>query len=665
MPTDEGLEALGLDSIAVNEVTGQLSQQLAIDLPATLMFEYTRIDEMVEHLLEAHSAELGPISAVAESPSSTPSPAADLTMSHRNAIEPRRISAADIGIAVVGIGGVFPGAANVHDFWAKLKAGRDLIVEMPAARRALVDRLFASRFPGLPRLFGGFVEDAERFDAEFFGFSDEEVMAMDPQQRLFLVAAWQAVEDAGYYPRSLSGRNIGVYAGAIANEYAHLLSAAGSTSQFIGTGNALSGIANRVSYVLDLNGPSQTIDVACCSSLYAIDRAVQDIRAGVCEAALVGGVSFIGTPYGFQSYAAMNYLAKDWRCKTFAEGGDGWSKGEMFAAVYLKPLPQALADNDAIYAVIAASGTNHGGKSHFYEQPNSAKHLELITSVYREARLDPRDLVHIEAHGTGTEMGDALEYNVFVRALNTLAKERGVSVDAGSCGVGSIKSNMGHAEAASGIAGFIKSVLLLHDKVDPAVAAYPDAQQAPALERVTTVSGQRAGDVEQRGDHGHGRHAGVHSFNFSGAAAHVLLSEAPAMAFQPGSLGLTRYPVCVSAPAPEGLEACVRELIASVDSGCRLHLDGLVYTLNGRGRTLPHRLALTAGTSRSWRGPWWKLLPCTGRGAHRRRPWLWWWWKSAELRDYAALSDAARAALLEHWLSASRFRLVRGARAGA
>jgi natural product biosynthesis luciferase-like monooxygenase protein len=659
VPTDEGLGALGLDSIAVNEVTGQLSQELAIDLPATLMFEYTRIDEMVEHVLEVHAAELGAVSA---GPSSPPSPAAEPAISHHDAGLPRRAPAADLRIAVVGIGGVFPGAANVQDFWAKIKAGRDLIVEMPAGRRALVDRLFASRFPGLERLFGGFVEDAERFDAEFFGFSDEEVLAMDPQQRLFLVAAWQAVEDAGYYPRSLSGRHIGVYAGAIANEYAHLLSAAGVSSQFIGTGNALSGIANRVSYVLDLNGPSQTIDVACCSSLYAIDRAVQDLRAGVCEAALVGGVSFIGTPVGFQSYAAMSYLARDWRCKTFADGGDGWSKGEMFAAVYLKPLPQAVADHDAIYAVIAASGTNHGGKSHFYEQPNSTKHLELITRVYREAGLDPRDLVHIEAHGTGTEMGDALEYNVFVRALHTLGKERGVSVDAGSCGVGSIKSNMGHAEAASGIAGFIKSVLLLHDKVIPPSLHLGTPNKHLRLNESPLYLASEPAAFPQRGHHGQGRHAGVHSFNFSGAAAHVLLGEAPAMLLPSGSLGVTRYPVCVSAPALEGLAACVRELIGYLDSGVPASLDALIYTLNRSRSHFTHRLALTAGTLEELRA---QLVTASralaqgapgsgevGDGIRYRQVDA----KSAQkVRDYAALSDATVPALLDQWLSASRF----------
>ena len=656
VPTEESLQALGLDSIAVNEVTGQLSQRLAIDLPATLMFEYTRIDEMVAYVLEAHGAELG--AGVVE-PSTGPAPAVELI--EHEARAPRRAAAADTRIAVVGIGGVFPGAANVHDFWAKIKAGRDLIVEMPAARRALIDRLFASRFPGLERLFGGFVADAERFDAAFFGFSDEEVVAMDPQQRLFLVAAWQAIEDAGYYPRSLSGRNIGVYAGAIVNEYAHLLSAAGVTSPFVGTGNALSGIANRVSYVLDLNGPSQTIDVACCSSLYAIDRAVQDLRAGVCEAALVGGVSFIGTPVGFQSYAAMSYLAKDWRCKTFAEGGDGWSKGEMFAAVYLKPLAQAQADHDAIYAVIAASGTNHGGKSHFYEQPNSAKHLELITRVYREAGLDPRDLVHVEAHGTGTEMGDALEYNVFVRALTSLAKERGVSVDAGSCGVGSIKSNMGHAEAASGIAGFIKSALLLHDQVIPPSLHLETPNKHLRLTESPLYLASAPGTFAQRGHHGQGRHASVHSFNFSGAAAHVLLGEAPGVDLQPGSLRLTRYPVCISAPAPEGLAACVNDLIAYLDSAEPASLDAVVYTLNRSRSHFAHRLALTAGTLEELRaqlvtaaralaqgGPGGPL----GEGIRYRHVDA----KSAQkVRAYAALSDVTMPELLEHWLSTSRF----------
>jgi polyketide synthase PksL len=406
------------------------------------------------------------------------------------------------------------------------------------------------------------------------------------------------------------------------------------------------------------------IDSACCSSLYAVDQAVTDIRAGKCSAALVGGVNYIGTPHGFNAYAVMDFLAKDWRCKAFAEGADGWTKGELFAAVYLKPLAQALEDKDAIYAVIKASGTNHGGRSNFYEQPNSTKHLELITKVYRDGGLDPRDLVHIEAHGTGTEMGDAIEYNVLLRAVNGLAKERGVALDPHSCGLGSIKSNMGHAEAAAGIAGFIKTVLLLHEKVIPPSLHIKVPNKHIRSNNSALYLATEAQALAQRSRDGQRYHAGVHSFNFSGAAAHVLVAEAPDLPLGEGSLGLTQYPFCLSAPSLEGLQAYLQAFIQHLDSNPVASLDGLAYTLNRSKSHFPHRLAITTrsiaelrqqfidaslaivegrvsgGESRIGEGMTYRHLePKAGR----------------KVRDYVRLSDANVSVLLEHWLSEGGF----------
>ncbi len=593
VPVDEGLEALGLDSIGVNEITEQLTRALGFELPVTVMFEYPHISDMADYLLQEFPAQiaaaLGAAAAAssAEVPVPQPSP---MTLPLVSAERHTTGEGSMKEIAVIGIGGCYPGSSGVQDFWQQLLAGRDLVTTMPAHRSDALRALFPDSMAELGTVQGGFVAEADDFDAEFFGLEREQALAMDPQQRLFLVACWQAIENAGYYPHALAGSRTGVYVGAISNEYLQAITLAGFQSVHMGTGGALSGIANRCSYFLDLHGPSQSIDAACCSSLYAVDQAVKDIRAGACEAALVGGVNYIGTPHGFLAYAGMNYLASDWRCKAFAKGGDGWSKGELFAAVYLKPYERALADGDPVYAVITASGSTHGGRSHFYEQPNSQQHSELVTRVLREGQVAADHLVHIDAHGTGTEMGDALEFNVFQRSLKTLATEQGVELASHSCALGSVKSNIGHAEAAAGIAGFIKTVLLVHERAIPPSLHLAAANPHLRLESSPLYLASERRDLP-RGEFSAPIHASVHSFNFSGAAAHVVVKEAPGANDQ-ARLGLRRFPVCVSARTAEALRAYVQLLADHLESHPEVSLDALVRTLNASRTYFPHRLAV-------------------------------------------------------------------------
>ena len=588
VPLDASLAPLGLDSIGINTLTDQLGRTMNFDLPATLFFEYDNIQDLVEHLAREFPAEMRDFAAShessvvkAESAPARPTVAAAPTVEKLPEIPLEDL----FGIAVVGMGGLFPGAGNVRELWEKLKAGQDLITEMPEPRRRSVYRLYADTIRNLKGIYGGFVEDADKFDAEFFGFTEEEVMAMDPQQRLFLEAAWAAIEDAGYFPPSLSGQRIGVYVGAIFNDYgAYLGDVRYPVSMFHeGTGSSLAGIANRVSYLLNFTGPSLAMDTACCSSLYALDHAVGDLLCGACPAALVGGVNFIATASGYQMYTAMDYLAKDWRCKAFAEGGDGWAKAEIFAAVFLKRYEDAIRDKDPIYAVIRATGTNHGGKGYFYTQPNSARHVELIREVYRSAEVDPRSIVHIEAHGSGTEMGDALEFNNLSRALREFAEEKGVSLPPNGCGLGSIKSNFGHAEAGAGIAGFIKTVLLLHEASLPPTLHVKTVNKHLRLEHspLYLVREGRALTEQDRAIPSAPRCASVHSFNFSGAAAHALLAEHLGVP-ESGSLGLSRYPVCLSAKTPKALAAYCRELAQFLRNAPNTQgwLDRVVDTIN-------------------------------------------------------------------------------------
>ena len=617
---DESLESLGLDSIGVNELTNQISLKMKIDIPATTLFEYTTLNEVVDFLFDEFEEEIRQyvqdrskssslntenyqsatnINFTASAPSPKPKSQTTQQPFHASVTEsrPSEESGPATDIAVVGIGGIFPGASNFQEFWQKIKTGHDLITELPESRRDSVYNVYNHEIKDLKGIHGGFVEDADKFDASFFGISEEEVVAMDPQQRLFLEATWGAVEDAGYYPPSLAGQTIGVYVGAIVNEYATFLKDSQSPISLFhaGTGNSLAGIANRTSYFFNLRGPSQAIDTACCSSLYAIDRAVKDIQHGECEAAIAGGVNFICSASGFHMYSAMDYLAKDWRCKTFADGGDGWSKGELFAAIFIKKYDHAMRDKDHIYGIIKSTGTNHGGKGYFYTQPNSNAHVELIKQVYRKAGVDPRTVAHVEAHGSGTEMGDALEFNSFSRALKELAKEKGVTLSEHHCGVGSIKSNIGHTEAAAGIAGFIKTTMLLSDKIIPPSLHIETINKNIRLKKSPLFLARNQHTLpEPESQNGAARYASVHSFNFSGATAHAVLAEHIPKDDHDDSLKISSYPICLSAKSSKALYSYCKELSDFLKSAPTLihQFERIVYTINLSKSFLNHRLAL-------------------------------------------------------------------------
>ncbi len=654
VPLDESLAPLGLDSIGINALTDQISARLGFELPATALFEHTTIQALAGFLAREFPDETKRFARETAAPEPEPAPANTPAAGPAPSILPPR-SARSQGrsgdIAVIGMGGLFPGASSVRAFWEKIRAGQDLVTEIPPSRRGPVYEVYADAIRELGGFYGGFVEDADKFDAAFFGYGEEEVMAMDPQQRLFLEAAWAAVEDAGYFPPSLSGKKIGVYAGAIVNDYGAYLADSGYPVSMLheGTGASLAGIANRVSYFLNLTGPSQAVDTACCSSLYAIDRAVNDILGGQCEAALAGGVSFVCTPSGYQMYSAMNLMSKDWRCKAFAGGGDGWSKAEIFAAVFLKPVEDAVRDNDPVYAVIKATGTNHGGKGYFYTQPNGARHVELIRDVYLRAGVSPRSIVHVEAHGSGTEMGDALEFNSISKALTEVARETGESLPPGSCGVGSIKSNIGHAEAGAGVAGFIKTVMLLHEGRIPPTIHLGTVNKHINLKN-SPLYLVRAERPVSEGNAGASRPpscAGVHSFNFSGATAHALVAE-HFTAADGASLGLTRYPVCLSAKSPEALTAYGLEIASFLKSQAPSKglLDRVVRTINLSKSQFECRRGILAGSIPELIA---KLeSPPPAGGPNDLYSWV--QKGAAKKTEYPVLSDENAGLLMERWL---------------
>lgn len=321
-------------------------------------------------------------------------------------------------IAIIGIGCRFPGAKNPQAFWQLLCDGVDAISEIPK------DRWDVESFSDAEETsthWGGFVDKVDRFDPEFFGIAPREALSMDPQQRFLLEVTWEALEDAGIVPESLSGSQTGVFVGIGTHDYSVLTWSQSVNEPYAttGTGNCIA--ANRISYLFNLHGPSVSIDTACSSSLVAVHLACQSLWNHESQLALAGGVNILLLPTAMAGFAKAGFLSPDGRCKTFDSGANGYVRGEGAGLVVLKPLSQALADGDRIYAVIRGSAVNQDGRSNGLTAPNPQAQEELLRKAYRVAGVSPSEVQYVEAHGTGTKLGDPME----MKALGTvLAKGR-------------------------------------------------------------------------------------------------------------------------------------------------------------------------------------------------------------------------------------------------
>ncbi len=489
---------------------------------------------------------------------------------------------AEQAIAIVGMSGRMPGAADLEAFWENLAAGRTSIADVPAERWDW--HPYYDPKPEQPgRIYcksGGFVGEIDRFDARFFKMSASEAEVTDPQQRLFLEECWKALEDAGQPPSALRGSSCGVFVGCAAGDYAeHLKHTTPVAHAF--WGNSPSLIASRISYFLDLHGPSVAIDTACSSSLVAVHMAVQSIRSGECEMALAGGVFLSTTPNLFLSASLAGMLAPDGRCKAFDDGADGFVSGEAVGAVVLKPLERALRDGDTIHAVIRGSGVNQDGHTYGITAPSVQSQAELERSVYRQAGIDPGTIQYIETHGTGTKLGDPIEVDALTQAFEGSTAERNF------CALGSVKTNIGHAAAAAGIAGLLKVVVSMDHGAIPPSLNYEKAnshirfEDSPFFVNTTRREWLRPpGGV---------RRAAISSFGFSGTNAHLLLEEFPAEA-RPVEQEETRI-VPLSAKDEERLTESIRRLRSFVGRSADLRMDDLAHTLQSGREAMESRAA--------------------------------------------------------------------------
>ncbi len=439
-------------------------------------------------------------------------------------------------IAVIGLQGEFPGSPDLETFWENLVAGKDLIGTDPERWNldGLAD-LFGIDEESRNAFVGGFTDFPDAFDAEFFRISTAEAQMMDPQQRRFLQVAWGAVEDAGYDPFTLAGSATGVFVGASTRDYLDRAVALGSllgeqadliTPQ-TSTGMALNNIPNRLSYFLDLNGPSEAVDTACSSSLVALDRAVSALQRGDCELAIVGGVNLLLSPGPFWSFARTGILSADSRCRSFAANANGYVRGEGVGVVVLKARTAAERDGDCVRALIKGTAVNHGGRVQSLTAPNPTRQADVIARAIRRAGVSPSTIGYIEAHGTGTALGDPVEIRGLRRAFTAVEPRDDAKP---SCSVGSVKSNIGHLEAAAGIAGLIKALLCMRyatlaksvhiDRPNP----YLDLDSSSLyLQRETGEWPRLRNDAGEPLPY----RAGVSSFGFGGTNAHVILEEYP------------------------------------------------------------------------------------------------------------------------------------------
>jgi len=475
---DVQLESYGINSVMIVDLNRRLDALFG-NLSKTLFFEYKNILELAEYFLDQHKNTLqrilgekadtghphektAAISDVSDSPQENNAIDNDIFVNTSTTDDVVPAESTDVdeeAIAIVGMSGRYPEAGNLSEFWENLKSGRDSISKMPESRfdRKTLQKLFPDQ-DLLPEEWGGFLDDIDKFDPLFFNISPREAAIIDPQERMFLEVAWESIEDAGYAPKHLKGETVGVFVGALWQPYITL----GVEQTFKGNlqrpHGLLYSIANRVSFFFDWCGPSMAVDTACSASLTALHLACESLKRNESHSAIVGGVNISLSSSKYLWLSNNNFLASDGKCRSFGSGGDGYVPGEGVGAVYIKRLQDAIRDGDHVYGVIKGTSINHGGKTNGYTVPNPRKQAELIASSLNKSGIFPEDISYVEAHGTGTSLGDPIEITGLKNAFSSYTDKKEF------CAIGSVKSNIGHLEAAAGIAGLTKLLLQMKHK---------------------------------------------------------------------------------------------------------------------------------------------------------------------------------------------------------
>ena len=582
---------LGFDSIRFSELSLKINKKYGMNISPQVFYRYKNLEQLTQHFIETYSEQM-PAAHMAYSQSLI-----NVSHSHpsRNT-EKEKDSKMDLNsescdVAIIGIAGRLPQSSNIDIFWQNLVNGKDMITEIPDDRwdwKAYADQ------PGAR--WGGFISDVDKFDAAFFNISPLEAESMDPQQRLLLESVWHTLEDAGYKASDLSNTRTGVFIGTTGNEYVFMQQKAGLELGIHSVSGIVQSIsANRISYFFNLKGPCAPIDTACSSSLVAVHRAVNAINTKECEMAIVSGVNLLLSPsFGYPTFSKMGMLSPDGKCKAFDAYANGYVRAEGVITLLLKPLAKALADHDRIHAVIKGSAENHGGKTHGLTVPNPEAQSEVIFRAHQKAAIDPTTITYIEAHGTGTSLGDPIEMDGLQQAFDLSYKTNGKSITgASSCGIGSVKTHIGHLEGAAGIAGLLKTTLALSNQTLPANLHLKHPNPAIDLTKTPFYFISETKPWAQRVDSHQKpipRRAGVSSFGFGGSNAHVVLEEAPEQ--QPVTVDYqSHYVLTFSARQMESLLQRITDFSAWLTDNMEVPLQHIAYTLNVKRTHFKYRKA--------------------------------------------------------------------------
>jgi myxalamid-type polyketide synthase MxaB len=557
----------GLDSKSLVGMSGDVSDLLGRNLEPRLFYDYPSIEQLLNFLVPDKKVEAK----------------AQQTTFFQDTIK-------NEPIAIVGMACRYPGNVSTPEqFWDLLMSEKEGLEEIPAARWKVSDYYHPDpAVAGKMQIKrGGFVSNVSEFDAGFFNISPREAAAMDPQQRLLLETCWEALENACIAPSSLSGSDAGVYVGISNNDYDRLRTTTqNSVDAYSATGNAFSIAANRLSYVVNLNGPSQAVDTACSSSLVAIHQACQSLQAGESSLGLVGGVNLILTPDLSLTFSKARMMATDGRCKTFDDGADGYVRAEGCGFFVLKRLSDAEANGDPIMAVIKGSGLSQDGRSNGLTAPNGPSQELAIERALQKANLKADDIQYVEAHGTGTPLGDPIE----IEALNNVycaSRDKSAPLI-----VGSVKTNIGHLEAAAGMAGLSKVVLALQHKKIPAHLNCQIKNKLVQWDKlgleIATLSQDWPANNQQP------RTAGISSFGFGGTNAHLIVEE-----YKPQNLATlsvnknpsSRQVLCLSAKSPTALQANIAKQLDYLQSHKNIQWQDYRYSLNVGRDHFDYRIA--------------------------------------------------------------------------
>lgn len=580
-------EEYGIDSVMILEFNKRITQDFS-NLRKTLLFEYSTIESLAGYLIEEQRAQLekiiGSHNPIAENVNTINSLESFITP-QANLFAKRdqdQINKQDI--AIIGLHGRYPQANTLEEFWENLKAGKDCIEEIPAERWDYNEYYFPGKGqPGKTcSKWGGFIQDVDKFEPLFFSIAPSEVEFMDPQERLMLQTTWAAIEDAGYHPFSLQKSTqgkVGIFIGMMWNEYQLLR---GNQGNYFGNSNNAP-IANRLSYFFNFRSPSLVIDTACSSSLVAVHMACESILRGESEYAIAGGVNLSLHPSKYINMTQAGLLSTEGKCRSFGEGGDGYVPGEGVGAVLLKPLHQALKDRDNIYGVIKSSSVNHGGKVNGFMVPNPNAHADLISQAFKKGKIDPASISYMEAHGTGTALGDPIEITGLTKAYGKTEKQ--------FCPIGSVKSNVGHLEGAAGIVALTKVLLQLkYKQLVPSIHSEILNSNITFEETPFYVQREMADWNPRQGFY---RRAGISSFGAYGTNAHIIVEEAPSHTTQ-GYQQKPYYLFTLSAKTEKALKQRLMDLESWFYKQTDVSVQNISFTLNTSRSFFDWRAAVVA-----------------------------------------------------------------------